>query len=427
MQTISSGASEGRGMVTSSQSFELAELKQAFHMLTSVSKKMERSYERLRDQAEALKQELVEKNAKLVVSLQEQERLEGFLEGILQNLPVGILVTDEAGRIRLANQKASGFLEKKETELLGARHGAFEILQEIPLRSGASLERRKGRKLYSCSVSSLNGCGTGGCGWVILIEDITEIGRWKALADRQKRLSSMGEMGARIAHEIRNPLGSMELNAAMLLEELEGNPSLYALAGRLASGVRTVTQTLSNLLNFAKGIDPRWEPLEIPVLVGEALDFTGPLLREHRVRVQQDYAEQGCSVMGDRILLRQALLNLIVNAVEGMDAGGCLRIGTVKQEESAGVWRGSAVMKVFVQDDGKGIPEEKLDRIFDPFFTTKSQGTGLGLAIVNNIVESHGGIVEVESRVGTGSCFVMSLPCQQEEAYDGCAAHPCGG
>jgi len=414
-------------MDSSSPSFELAELKQAFHMLTSVSEKMEFSYERLKGQAEELKQELCEKNARLLVSLQEQQRLEGFLEGILQNLPVGILVTDKEGRVRLANQMARDTLDRSERDLVGVKYTAFEILRQIPLRSGASLEKKKGRSVYSCSVSSLKGSGTGGGDWVILIEDVTEIRRWKALAERQKRLSSMGEMGARIAHEIRNPLGSMELNVAMLLEELEGDPALYALAGRLASGVRTVTQTLTNLLNFAKGTDPRWERLEVPRLVGEALEFTGPLLRDKAVRVHEDYAEKGCNILGDRILLRQALLNLIVNAVEGMAPGGSLRIGTVKQEETAGVWRGSPVMKVYVQDNGKGIPDEELDRIFDPFFTTKSQGTGLGLAIVNNIVESHGGIIEVESRIDIGSCFVMSLPCQQEESYDGYAAHPCGG
>jgi len=406
-------------MNSSSQSFEVAELKQAFHMLTSVSEKMELSYERLKGQAEELKQELCEKNARLVISLQEKQRLEDFLEGILQNLPVGILVTDKEGRVRLANQKARDTLDRNESDLVGSKYTSVEILQQIPLRSGASLEKKKGRSVYSSSVSSLNGSGADGGGWVILIEDVTEIRRWKALAERQKRLSSMGEMGARIAHEIRNPLGSMELNAAMLLEELEGDPALYALAGRLASGVRTVSQTLSNLLNFAKGTDPQWERLEVPRLVGEALEFTRPLLREQAVRVHEDYAEKGCSILGDRILLRQALLNLIVNAVEGMEPGGSLRIGTVKQEETAGVWRGSPVIKVFVQDSGKGISDEELDRIFDPFFTTKSQGTGLGLAIVNNIVESHGGIVEVESQVGAGSCFVMSLPCQQEESYDG--------
>jgi nitrogen fixation/metabolism regulation signal transduction histidine kinase len=414
-------------MHSSSQSYELAELKQAFLMLTSVSKKMESSYERLKAQAEELKQELCEKNARLVVSQQEQQRLESFLEGILQNMPVGIVVTDKEGRVRLVNQKAKDILDGGKRELLGVPYTTFEILAEIPLQFGASLEKKKGRSVYNCSVSSLNGFPENERGWVILIEDVSEITRWKALAERQKRLSSMGEMGARIAHEIRNPLGSMELNVAMLLEELEGNEALYALAGRLATGVRTVTQILSNLLHFAKGTDPRWERLDVPKLVREALEFTDPLLREKGIRVQEDYAQRGCNILGDRILLRQALLNLFLNAVEGMDPGGALRIWTVKQEETVGVLRGSPVMKVFVQDNGKGIPDGELERIFDPFFTTKSQGTGLGLAIVNNIVESHGGIVEVESRVGTGSSFVMSLPCQQEESRDGYAADPCSG
>jgi nitrogen fixation/metabolism regulation signal transduction histidine kinase len=412
-------------MNASCQSFELAELKEAFHMLTSVSRKMELSYERLKAQAEGLKEELCEKNARLVASLQERKRLEGFLEGILQNLPVGILVTDDKGRVRLVNQKAKDALDREDNDLIGARYTACDVLEEVPLRPGASIEKKKGRSVYSCSVSSLNGSGTNG-GWVILIEDVSEITRWKALAERQKRLSSMGEMGARIAHEIRNPLGSMELNAAILLEELEGNEPLYTLAGRLASGVRTVTQILSSLLQFAKGTAPRWERLEVTGLVGEALEFAAPLLREKAIRVEEEYGETG-RILGDPVLLRQALLNLILNAVEGMEPGGSLRLGTVKPEETADAWRGAPAMKIFVRDSGKGIPEEELDRIFDPFFTTKSQGTGLGLAIVNNIVESHGGIVEVESRVGKGSCFVMSLPCQQEESTDGYTADPCSG
>ena len=149
-------------MDSSSQSFELVELKQAFHMLTSVSEKMELSYERLKGQAEELKQELFEKNARLLVSLQEQQRLEGFLEGILQNLPVGILVTDKEGRVRLVNQMARDTLDRSERDLVGVKYTAFEILRQIPLRSGASIEKKKGRSVYSCSVSSLNGSGTGG-------------------------------------------------------------------------------------------------------------------------------------------------------------------------------------------------------------------------------------------------------------------------
>jgi signal transduction histidine kinase len=260
-----------------------------------------------------------------------------------------------------------------------------------------------------------------------MIEDMTEITRWKAIAERQKRLTSMGEMAARIAHEIQNPLGSMELTLSILMEEMQEGEEGHNLACRLATGVRTMSQTLSNLLHFAKGAHPRWECLDVEALVAEGLEFADPLLREKGIEVRVAHAEAGTRIHGDRILLRQALLNLILNAVEVMDPGGCLHVDVETQFESAGLWTDSPVVKILVQDDGRGISEEDLDRIFDPFFTTKSRGTGLGLAIVNNIVESHGGIIEVDSQAGEGTCFVISLPCPQEEQHDGYASHPCGG
>jgi len=414
-------------MHSSPPSGELDELKQAFTLFVAASKKMEHSYERLKEQSEALKQELREKNAKLLFSLEEKQRLEGFLQGILQNLPVGIVVTDPEGRIRLMNQRAQDILCSGEETPDGKEYGSFEILEGIPLRFGATHERRQSRSVYSCSVSTRNGSPDDDSGWVIMIEDMTEIARWKGIAERQKRLTSMGEMAARIAHEIQNPLGSMELTLSMLMEEMQADREGYGLVCRLATGVRTMSQTLSNLLHFAKGAHPRWEYLDLEKLVAEGLEFADPLLREKRIEVRATHAESGTQILGDRILLRQALLNLILNAVEVMDLGGRLQVDVVRQRESAGLWTETPVVKILVQDNGRGISEEDLDRIFDPFFTTKSRGTGLGLAIVNNIVESHGGIIEVDSEVGEGTCFVISLPCPQEEQHDGYASHPCGG
>jgi two-component system sensor histidine kinase FlrB len=406
---------------------ELEELKQAFTLFVSASKKMELSYESLKEQSEALKEELREKNERLLVSLEEKQRLEGFLHGILQNLPVGIVVTNPEGRIRLMNQKALDVLCPGEFTPDGADYTSFEFLQGIPLRFGTIREKRQGRSVYSCSVSSLHGSPDDDSGWVIMLEDMTEISRWKAIAERQKRLTSMGEMAARIAHEIQNPLGSMELTLSLLLEEMQAEQGGYKLACRLASAVRTMSQTLSNLLHFAKGAHPRCECLDMEALVAEGLAFADLMLQEKEIQVRVDHAEQGTRIHGDRILLRQALLNLILNAVEVMDRGGCLQVEVERQRESAGLWTDSPVVRILVRDDGRGIPEEDLDRIFDPFFTTKSRGTGLGLAIVNNIVESHGGVVEVDSQVGEGTCFVISLPCPQEEEHDGYASHPCGG
>ena len=405
-------------MASSSPQQELSQLQAAFHLFTESSRKLEVSYERLKRQAEGLKQELREKNARLVASLQEKERLEGFLNGVLQSAPAGILVTAPDGRIRLANPKARELLAADGEALEGRSCRDVEILEDLPLRFGTAREKQMGRSVYACSVSTLNGRPEDDAGWVIVIEDITSITRWKAIAERQKRLSSMGEMAARLAHEIRNPLGSMELNVSMLLEELEGTDEPYALACRLSSGVRTVTQVLSNLLHFAKGTDPQWQDLDLGRLVREAVEFSHPLLRDKGIRVQTACRGSGFRVRGDRVLLRQAVLNLILNGVDAMDPGGRLGI-RVEAAEGTGAWEGRPMVRVCVEDNGKGIPEEDLDRIFDPFFSTKSRGTGLGLAIVNNIIERHQGVAEVESRMGEGSCFVLSLPCDHEEAADG--------
>jgi signal transduction histidine kinase len=414
-------------MPPDSHAFDPADLQEAFHLFLSASQKLEQSYEKLKDQTQGLKKELSRKNARLVTSLREKKKLERFLERILQNLPVGILVTDAEGLVSLTNQKARSMLGKAAAELNGVHAGFLPLLKDVPLRPGSSREKREGRCVYRLSVSSLNRSNKVHLGWVVLIEDISEITRWKTLAERQKRLTSMGEMAARIAHEIRNPLGSMELNAAMLLEELEGTGASHTLACRLSAGVRTVSQTLANLLHFAKGTDPQIEPLPSEELICEALEFAWPMLQEKDIRVRGNFREASSLVVGDRILLRQALLNLFFNAIEAMEPGGILCIDVANEDEDAGEWQGQPVMKIFIRDNGNGITEENLDRIFDPFFSTKSRGTGLGLAIVNNIIESHGGIVEVESRIGEGSCFVLSLPCQSEDVEHEFSAHSCCG
>jgi len=401
-------------------------LREAFLAFTSASERLERSYALLREQTEELKRELGEKNARLLVSLEEKERLQKFLDGILQNLPVGILVTDLEGRVRLANEKARHMLEFGDRAPEGVSYRSFPLLRDLPLASGVLRESRNGAGVYRCSVSPLNGATEQGPGWVILLEDVSEVTRWKRLAERQKRLTSMGGMAARIAHEIRNPLGSMELNVTLLMEELRDSGQALELARRLATGVRNLSHVLSNLLQFAKGSDPVREPIDPVALLAEAEEFAGPLLKEKRIRVRREVRQAPAFFYGDRVLLRQALLNLIVNAVEAMKFGGFLRLGCRQTSEGdeAGTLR--PWIHLTVQDNGRGIPEEELDRIFDPFYTTRSEGMGLGLAIVNNIVEAHGGFVDVESRPGRGTTFVLSIPAGQEQEHGYEAHSACG-
>jgi len=403
-------------------------LQDAFAQVTRTSFRLEQAYGRVREQVDALKKELVEKDAVLTHSLEKNERLDRFLEGILHNLPVGILVTDPEGRIRLANGKAAEILGRARTELEGDDCASQDLLRDMPLCSGVLMERKRGHCIYSCSVSPLpGGPGSLRAGWVVMMEDISQICRWKALAERKKRLASMGEMATRIAHEIRNPLGSMELNATMLIEETEGKGQAEILARRLGSGVRVLSQILANLLYFARGADLRPERFPVDQVVRDAVEFASPLLQEKGIRVRIDPGPEPLYARGDALMLRQALLNLVLNGMEAMEPGGRLRIGLIRTREIQGILTGRPVVKIRVEDEGPGIQEDVLDRIFDPFFTTKSRGTGLGLSIVNNILESHGGIVEVESRKGEGACFTVSLPLNEEVDHDGRASHPGGG
>ncbi|MEW6439853.1 MAG: ATP-binding protein [bacterium] len=406
-------------MLETDDRIEVLELKKAFDLFTSASGKLESAYRHLEDQTEELKRELRDKNAKLAASLHEKERLEEFLEGILQHLPVGIAVTDASGRVRLANRRAEEMTGLTCGELEQSRCSEVPLLADVPLRERSSLEIKRGRATFRCSVSRLNQPVGNGSGWVVMLEDISDVIRWKSLADRQRRLSSMGDMAARIAHEIRNPLGSMELSAAVLLEGLKEGDELHKIGRRLATGVRTMSQTLSNLLHFAKGTHLRRERTDLQALIEEALDFARPLLEEKQIGAELAWGRsppaqaENIVLWGDRVLLRQALLNLFLNALEAMRPGGRLQVRVEGEPVPPRLGPGRPCVRIRVQDDGTGIPEEDLDRIFDPFFSTKTRGTGLGLAIVHNIVESHGGIIEVESRLGEGTCFILSLPVER--------------
>ncbi len=407
---------------------DLQALQDAFALVTRTSASLEHAYVRMREQVDALKNELVEKDAVLTHSLEKNERLDRFLEGILHNLPVGILVTDPAGKIRLANRKAAEILGRVRAELEGDDCASMDLLKDLPLGAGVLAERRMGPSIYRCSVSPLPGePGSVRGGWVVMMEDISQMCRWKALAERKKRLASMGEMATRIAHEIRNPLGSMELNATMLIEETEGSGQAEVLARRLATSVRVMGQILTNLLYFARGAEVQQARLRLDRVVYEAVDFVSPLLQEKGIRVEVDPLGEAIHVQGDGLMLRQALLNLILNGMEATEPGGCLRVRALRTRETQGSLADCRVVKIRVEDNGPGIREDVLDRIFDPFFTTKSRGTGLGLSIVNNIVESHGGIVEVERRRGGGACFTVSLPIDEEMQHDGRTADSGGG
>ena len=239
-----------------------------------------------------------------------------------------------------------------------------------------------------------------------------------AQLQRSKRLSALGEMAAGIAHEIRNPLAAIQLYASMVVEDLVGDiqPQVAVENTRkIASAVRGLNAIVSDVLSFARELKPR--PCQV-----NAADLFESVLESHRPAIQAARVEVTCDVDAalslavDPDLMRQALLNLVRNAVDAMaEEVAVRRLAMSASETDQGI-------VLTVADTGPGIDEEAVDRIFNPFFTTRNTGTGLGLAIVHRIVDVHGGSIAVSQAPQGGAVFRLSLPGQCPDTSAVCSA-----
>ncbi|RMD66827.1 MAG: hypothetical protein D6824_00070 [Planctomycetota bacterium] len=234
---------------------------------------------------------------------------------------------------------------------------------------------------------------------------------------RSRALAALGEMAAGIAHEIRNPLGSIQLYAQALEEDLRESPQQRDLARRIAEAVHGLDRVVRDVLVFARPLASQRRPLDIAALFEQTLACGAALLEHSGVRVQRRIAEDLPRAEGDPDLLRQALLNLLRNAVEA------LAQSPPEGEEEARVWllarpatmrddRGvrAPALELCVEDNGPGLREDAKEKLFQPFFTTKREGAGMGLAVVHRIVDVHHGAVRVERRAPRGARFVLALP-----------------
>ena len=230
--------------------------------------------------------------------------------------------------------------------------------------------------------------------------------RLEAEALRQSRLAAMGEMAAMLAHEVRNPLGAMELFTGLLLQDLHDQPEAQRLAQQVASGIVDLNHLVTNLLEFTRTQSPRAAAVDCCALAEDALRYTADLRSEQNVEVVRRHAAPTVTAVADPNLLRPVLLNLIRNAVQAMPGGGTLTmtIGAV-----------DGTVRVAIADTGVGIPPAAREEIFRPFYTTRTRGTGLGLAVARGLVTAMGGSLSVESEVGRGTTFTVELPAAHEE------------
>lgn len=239
--------------------------------------------------------------------------------------------------------------------------------------------------------------------------EIQERKKLEAAKLQAERLAMVGTMAAQVAHEIRNPLGSITFNLDLIHREIDSLARAGAhapdeartLVSEMRAEVRRIQRVIEDYLQFARLPKVRRQPVALNAFLEQKLAFFGSELERDNVKLRTHFDPALSTVHADAEQLWQAMLNLIRNSRQAMPDGGELAIGT---------WRDGGRVLLRISDTGKGMDEEQLKQMFVPFFTTKKEGTGLGLALVQQIVTEHGGHVECESVAGKGSTFTVFLP-----------------
>ncbi len=217
---------------------------------------------------------------------------------------------------------------------------------------------------------------------------------------RQNRLADLGQMASHVAHEVRNGLVPMKLYLDLLVRRIAADSVSAEIAGKLGRGFLALETVVNDLLQFTAHRDPQLCEFCIGSLAVELCESLAPQLQAQKIetRVEIDYADR---IHADPEMLRRALLNLVLNAIDVMPTGGMLTVRGRLNHDS---------YELQVADTGPGLADDVARRIFEPFFTTKSSGTGLGLAIVYRIAEVHGGAIAATNIAPRGAAFTLSIP-----------------
>ena len=242
-----------------------------------------------------------------------------------------------------------------------------------------------------------------------------ELGEKNRLLERKNRLAALGEMAAGLAHEIRNPLGGIQLYASLLSDDVRDRPDSASLVKKISGGVKRLESLVGQVLQFSREINANCAAMDLSAAVDQAVEYAAQSLSDRRVRCSIE-GPRPMPVEADPLLVGQAVLNLLLNAAEAIgdkdcgadhsaEAGGAIAVRYCPPAQGSDARQ----FHLSVHDSGPGIPADVMDRIFNPFFTTKETGTGLGLAIVHRIVEAHDGTILVTNPPEGGARFEIRV------------------
>lgn len=239
------------------------------------------------------------------------------------------------------------------------------------------------------------------------IKDVTERVRLAERLEQSRRLAELGEMAARVAHEVRNPLNAIIGAAHFLSTEHPGDETLRKFTDLIKRQANRVNQVASDLLYVSKPPRTQIAAVQVNAVIDQSIDSLCELLHDQHISVTRALSPELPAIQADELQIEQALQNVLRNAIEAMSEGGALGIATAPASDGTTV-------EIRIQDTGQGIPEQNRERIFQSFFTTKIKGTGLGLTIVQRVLKNHGGEIFMEHPASGGTRVVLRLPVYHE-------------
>jgi signal transduction histidine kinase len=385
----------------------------AFASFTQTAGTLETTYTKLQAEVGGLRHELENKNRSLAQSLEENQRMRMYLAKILEGLPCGVLVFDDGMNLRLINPAASRLLNVGSEDSSSSETSLPRVLGPLL----AALPKEEFRHEQEWVVATAQGERTmgvtracfqareSGDDSLLILRDLTEAKQLEREREISRRSQALAEVATLLAHEIRNPLGSMELFAGLLADALVDQAELQPWINHVQAGLRSLAATVNNVLHFHSPQSAQLLPVDLLRLVSETVEFLRPLARQKEMQIDWRVPHDKVSILADPARLQQAFFNLALNAFRAMQPGGTLSVSVRCSDGDP-----CPTVTVAFADQGVGIRAENLEKIFEPGFTTRCGSPGLGLAVTRKVIEQHGGTISVESREGQGTTFTLRLP-----------------
>ncbi len=389
-------------------------LADAFCEFTSASSKLEASYRELQHEVAALNRELACRNAALARSVAENDRMRLVLQQMLDSMPCGVVVLAGDNSIAMINPEAQRLLSGKAAHAPGVERISncaqvkVEYLMaglEGDLEKEFSISSETGKRWLSIQMRTLvvgaNSCREpSSLHSVCIIRDISRSKEAEAERELSRNSVALAEVSSILAHEIRNPLASMELFAGLIAEEPEQSAQWVS---HLRAGIRMLSGTVNNVLSLHAGNTPSLVPTDLAECVQASVEFIRPIAEQAGVSLEFVAGNGRPRLQANDNAIRQVMVNVVCNAIGHTPLGGKV---VVSMATDSGMKRSL----VEVIDNGCGIPECAMERLFEAGFSAAGNSPGLGLAVCKRLMIQHGGEIRVASSVGEGTTVRLEFP-----------------